>query len=60
MDCLPADICAHLLSRSISHPRGMALCADELWTICGRSVPDQALSDPLVEDVYALAWRNSS
>ena len=60
MDRLPADICAHLLSESISHPRGMALYAYELWTICGRSVSDQALSDHLVEDVYALPWRNSS
>ena len=52
---LPADIRAHLLSESISDPRGMAQQADELWTI---SV--QALSDHQVENVYALPRRDSS
>ena len=60
MDRLPDDIYAHLLSESISDPRGMTMCAEKLWTIFGCSVPDQALSDHLVEDVYVLPWRNSS
>ena len=60
MDLLSADIRAHLLSESISDPRGMAQRADELWTIRGCSVSVQALSDHLVEDVYALPQRDSS
>ena len=60
MDRLPADIRAHLLSESISDPRGMAQQADELWTIRGHSVSVQALSDHQVEDVYALPRRDSS
>ena len=59
MDRLLADIRAHLLWESISDPRRMALRADELWTIRGRSVPVQALSEQF-EDVYALPRRNSS
>ena len=59
MDPLPADIRAHLLSESISDPQRMALLADELWTIRGRSIPVQVLSEQF-EDVYALPRRNSS
>ena len=59
MDRLPADIRAHLLSESISDPRRMALRADELWMVRGRSVPVQVLSEQF-EDVYALPRRNSS
>ena len=33
MDCLPADICSHLLTESIADPRRMATRADELWSI---------------------------
>jgi len=47
MDRLPADIRAHLLSESISDPRRMALRADELLMVRGRSVPVQVLSDSL-------------
>ncbi len=54
MDHLPGDILAHLLSESISDPRGMALCADELWKILGRSISVQALSHHQGEDVYAV------
>ena len=57
MDQLPTDIRAHLLSEFISDPRRMALRADELWTIPGRSIP--VLSDQC-KDVYALPCRNSS
>ena len=42
-----------MLSESISDPCGMALRADELWTIRGRNLPVQALSDQFKE-VYAL------
>jgi len=59
MDRLPADIRAHLLSESISDPRGMALRADELWTIRGRSLPVQSLTEQ-IEDVYALPRRDVS
>ena len=60
MDFLSADIRAHLLSESISDPRGMAQQAVKLWTIRGRSVSVQALSDHQVENVYALPRRDSS
>ena len=60
LDRLPADIRAHLLSESIKDPRGMALRADELWSVRGRSVPVQVLSDHQVEDVYALPRDSSS
>lgn len=60
MDRLPADIRAHLLSESINDPRGMAQRADELWTIRGRSVAVQALSDHQFEDVNALPRRDSA
>ena len=59
MDCLPADIQAHLLCESINDPRGMAFHADKLLTISGRSLPVQALSDQF-EDVFALPCHNSS
>ena len=57
MDRLPADIQAHLLSESINDPRRMALYADKLWMIRGRSVPVQAFSEQF-EDMYALPRRN--
>jgi hypothetical protein len=57
MDRLPADIQAHLLSESINDPRRMALYADKLWMILGRSVPVQAFSEQF-EDMYALPRRN--
>ena len=33
MDCLPADICSHLLTELIADPRLMATRADKLWTV---------------------------
>ena len=36
----------------------MALCADELWLVCG-SIPVQVLSEQF-ENMYALLCRNSS
>ena len=60
LDRLPADIRAHLLSEAISDPRWKALCANELWSVHGRSVPVQVLSDQQVEDVYALSRDSSS
>ena len=60
MDRLPADIRAHLLSESINDPRRMAQRADELWTVRGRSVAVQALSDHQFEDVNALPRRDSA
>ena len=59
MNRLQADICAHMLSESISDPWGMALHADKLWMLHGCSVPVQALSDYQVKDVYALPRWNS-
>ena len=59
MDRLPSDIRAHLLSESINDPRRMALRADELWMVRGRSVPVQVISDQY-EDVNALPRRSSS
>ena len=52
-------ILENIFSESISDPRRMALRADKLWMIHGRSVPVQALSEQF-EDVYALPRRNSS
>ena len=59
-DRLPTDVRAHLLSESISDARGMALRADELWSVRCQSVLVQVLSDQQVEDVYALPRDSSS
>ena len=61
MDCLPADICSHLLTESIADPRLMATRADKLWTVQGRinavhTPPSQDLRQ--VEDI-SLVSRSS-
>ena len=60
MDRLPADIRSHLLTESISDPRRMALRADELWTIRGKSSTVHMVSDEDFQEVNALQCKVSS
>ena len=60
MDRLPADIRSHLLTESISDPRRMALRADELWTIRGKSSTVHMVSDENFLEVNALQRKVSS
>lgn len=60
MDRLPADVRSHLLTESISDPRRMALRADELWTIRGKSSAVHAISDECLQEVNALQRKASS
>ena len=54
MDRLPADIRSHLLTESISDPQRMALQADELWTIRGKSGAFHVVSDETFQAINAL------
>ena len=60
MDRLPTDIRSHLLTESINDPRRMALRADELWTIRGKSGTVHAISDECLQEVNALQCKASS
>ena len=60
MDRLPTEIRSHLLTESINDPRRMALRADELWTIRGKSGTVHAISDECLQEVNALQRKASS
>ena len=57
MDRLPADIRSHLLTESISDPQRMALRADELWTIRGKSSSVHMVSGSKGSATQGFFWR---